>query len=94
MVTWSDINIVGSRSLQEALSKAEGRELALALVDADPQVQEIIKENISERARDMLEEEISLLSSTKAADIEQAREKILDMLREMNKRGELEFEAN
>jgi flagellar motor switch protein FliG len=92
MVIWDDLGLVAERSLQEALMSVDSRKLALALVDADEQTLEKINNNMSERARAMLEEEVSLLSKPKASEIEPAREEILNVLREMNTRGELEFE--
>ena len=94
MVIWSDINFVAERSLQEALMSVDARKLALALVEADEQTIARVNGNISERAKAMLDEEISLLSKPKPAEVEQAREEILNTLREMNNRGELEFEES
>ena len=92
MVTWEDLKSVSERPLQEALRTADAGQLALALVEADEVTAAKIRQNISERAAAMLDEEASLLSSPKAEDIEQAREKILKTLREMNSKGELTFE--
>ena len=94
MVIWDDINIVAERSLQDALMSVDTRQLALALVDADRRIVERINNNMSERAQGMLEEEASLLSNPKESEIEPARDQILKVLREMNKRGELEFEES
>ena len=94
MVTWDDIVHVADRSLQEALRSAEAGKLALALVEAETQTTDKIRRNISERAKAMLEEEASLLSSPKRDEIEQAREEILTALREMNAKGELQFQEN
>ena len=92
MVIWEDIPLVAERPLQEALRSAEASKLALALVGADAQIASSIKNNISERAKAMLEEEAELLSSPKPDEIEQAREDILEAMREMNAKGELQFE--
>lgn len=94
MVTWDDISSVAERSLQEALMSVEADKLALALVEADEKLVQRIKGNISERAAAMLDEEASLLSSPKASDIAEARDQILSVLREMNDRGELQFEES
>lgn len=94
MVTWADVDLVAERSLQEALLSVDSRKLAMALVGATPLTMSRINGNMSERAQAMLEEEASLLSNPKPAEIEQAQEEILNVLREMNKRGELEFEEN
>lgn len=92
MVTWKDVALVAERSLQEALRAVDAGKLALALTDADERIAARIRGNISERAMAMLDEEASLLSAPKAADVEQAREEILGALREMSARGELQFE--
>ena len=92
MVTWEDLKTVSDRPLQEALRTADARQLATALVEADEATAAKIRQNISERAAAMLDEEASLLSSPKAEDVDQAREKILDTLRELNSKGELTFD--
>ena len=92
MVVWEDIPLITARALQESLRSAESRKLALALVDADEKTAAKIRDNISERAQGMLDEETSLLSSPKQEDIQGAREDILASLRELSSRGELEFE--
>jgi flagellar motor switch protein FliG len=92
MVIWEDIPILAERSLQESLRTLDSRKLALALHEADAAVIAKIRENMSERARAMLEEEISLMSKPKKEEVEEAREGLLSALREMNKAGELSFE--
>jgi len=94
MVIWDDIDLVAERSLQEALMSVDTRKLALALVDADERTVARVQGNISERAKAMLDEEVSLLSTPKGSEVDQAREEILNVLREMNTRGELQFEES
>jgi flagellar motor switch protein FliG len=92
MILWEDIAAVADRSLQEALRGVEARKLALALAEADEATAAKIRGNISERLRATLAEEQSLLGTPKADEVRQAREDILQMLREMNSAGELDFE--
>lgn len=92
MVLWEDIPVIGDRSLQEGLRGADAGKLALALFEAEEAVSAKIRASISERANALLDEERSLLSSPKAEDVRQAREEILQSLREMNSKGELAFE--
>ncbi len=91
MIVWNDVTQVADRSLQEALRGIEERQLALALHKADDTITQKIKSNISERATAMVDEEASLMAAPKKDDIEQAREKIVSTLREMNNKGELTF---
>jgi flagellar motor switch protein FliG len=91
MIIWGDIPQIADRSLQEALRGIDARKLALALVKADDGVVQKIKSNISEPAAAALDEEASLVSVAKEKDVEEAREAIVQVLREMNEKGELEF---
>lgn len=94
MVTWEDVPKVSDRGMQEVLRGTDAGQLALALYEADPIVTEKIRTNMSERAAALLDEEASLLSKPKAEEIAQAREVILDALREVNETGALEFETD
>jgi len=91
MIVWEDIPQVADRSLQEALRGIDEKNLALALNKADEAIIQKIKSNISERAAAMVDEEASLMSAPKKDDVNQAREKIIGALREMNSKGELTF---
>jgi len=91
MVTWDDIPQIGGRSLQQALRGVDERQLALALHEVPEEIAQAIKSNISERAAAMVSEEASLMSAPKKEDIRQARDKIVEGLRELNRNGELTF---
>jgi flagellar motor switch protein FliG len=54
-------------------------------------IQSKIKSNISERAATMVDEEASLMSSPRREEIEQARETIVNIMREMVKTDKLNF---
>jgi len=92
MVTWEDVAVLADRPLQDVLRNVDSRKLALALVEADEATANKIRSNMSERAGAMLDEETSLLSAPKPKEIAEAREGILDALRELNAKGELSFE--
>ena len=91
MVIWEDLSAVSDRNLQQVLRAVDSRTLAMALWQSEASIGEKIRANISDRARAMLDEEASLLSAPKAADVEQARQEVLAALRELNDAGELDF---
>jgi flagellar motor switch protein FliG len=91
MVIWEDVAQVGDRSLQAALRGIDERQLALALHEAEDELARKIKSNISERAASMVDEEASLMSAPKKEEIRQARDKIVTVLRDLNRKGELAF---
>ncbi len=91
MIVWEDVPQVGDRSLQEALRGIDERQLALALHETNEETAEKVKSNISERAAAMVNEETSLMSAPKKEDVRQAREKVVKVLRDLNRKGELTF---
>jgi flagellar motor switch protein FliG len=92
MVIWSDVASVADRSLQNVLRLVDARNLALAMHEVEPVIAAKINANISERARAMVDEETSLMSSIKQEDVEKARQEVLKAMRELNATGQLEFE--
>ncbi len=89
MVTWEDIPSIADRSLQEALRSVDSSKLAMALHGADEVILEKIKANISERAAETLEEEMSLMQEPLEEEIFDAREEVVTPLREANEEGKL-----
>jgi flagellar motor switch protein FliG len=92
MVIWADVASVADRTLQNILRLVDARNLALALRGAEPALVAKINSNISERARALVDEETSLMSSPKQEDVEKARQEMLQAMRELNATGQLEFE--
>ncbi|MBN2136617.1 MAG: hypothetical protein JW720_02310 [Sedimentisphaerales bacterium] len=91
MIIWEDIPQISDRPLQEGLRGIDAKQLALALFKADQLIVEKIKSNISERASATLDEEASLMSAPKEAEIKEARGQVIAALRELDAKGELTF---
>lgn len=91
MVTWEDIPKIEDRSLQEVLRKVDAGVLAKALHGADPVIAEKIRSNISERAAQMVDEEVSLMSDPRKKEVTEAREEVSKPLREANETEQLTF---
>ena len=91
MIIWEDIPLIADRSLQEGLRRVDTSKLALALVNAEENIVEKIRANISERAKATLDEEASFMTNVKTIEIEEARDEIVKILHEMNENGELSF---
>ena len=91
MVIWEDLVQIEDRSLQQALREVDNQKLALGLYNAEESIVQKIRSNISERAAETIDEETSLMSEPKPADIETARDEIVETLRMVNEKGELTF---
>lgn len=92
MVVWEDMPIINDRALQEALRASDPRKLALAMVNVETRIADKIKMNLSETGRNMVYEESLLLNNPKPKAVVEARELLLQDLRELNEAGMLEFE--
>ena len=89
MITWDDISSIADRSMQEALRSVESSKLAVALYGANEAVVEKIRSNISERAVASLDEEISLMQDPLEKEVLEAREEVVNPLRDANEQGTL-----
>ncbi len=91
LVTWEDIPKIEDRSLQEALRKVDTTVLSKALYGADPIIAEKVRSNISERAREMVDEETTLMAEPRKKEVMEAREEVAKPLRDANETEELRF---
>jgi flagellar motor switch protein FliG len=89
MITWEDIPSIADRSLQESLRSVDSSVLAVAIYGADEEVVEKIRANMSERAVEMLDEEVSLIQEPLEKEVLEARESVVKPLREANEDGKL-----
>ena len=89
MVTWDDIPSIADRSLQECLRSVESSKLALALYEADEEIVQKIRSNISERLVATLDEEVALMQEPLDEEVAEAREEVVKPLREANEEGKL-----
>lgn len=89
MVTWEDIPSIADRSLQEGLRGVQAGKLAIALYEADPEIVQKIRSNISERLAATLDEEISLMQEPLQEEVLEAREEVVEPLRKASEEGTL-----
>ncbi len=89
MFTFDDIVLVDNMGLQKVLRRVESQELAKALKAASSDVKEKIFSNMSERAGEMLREEIEVMGAVRMKDVEDAQSIITRAIQEMEEQGEL-----
>lgn len=89
MFTFEDIIYVDDSGIQRALREIESKELALALKSANDDVKEKIYKNMSERAREMIQEEIEYMGPVRLRNVEEAQQKIVGVIRRLEDAGEL-----
>lgn len=89
MFTFEDIVFVDDSGIQKALREIESRDLAMALKASNEDVQNKILKNMSERAREMIKEEIDFMGPVRLRMVEESQQKIVSVLRRLEEAGEL-----
>lgn len=89
MFVFEDIVLLDDRSLQLVLREIESKDLALALKAASTEVAGKIYKNMSKRAADMLREEIEYMGPVRIRDVEEAQQRIVNVIRRLEESGEI-----
>ncbi len=89
MFTFDDIVYVDDSGIQKTLREIETKDLALALKSANEEVAQKIYRNVSERAREMIKEEIEFMGPVRMRNVEEAQQKIVAVIRRLEESGEL-----
>ena len=89
MFVFEDILLVDDRGVQKLLRKVETMELAIALKAASEEVREKIFKNMSERAGEMLREEIDDMGPVRMKEVTDSQQNITNIIQEMETKGEL-----
>ena len=89
MFVFEDLVTLDDRSIQRVLKEVDMRDLALALKTASEEVTNRIFKNISSRARDMVKEDMNLMGPVRLRDVEEAQQKIVNIIRQLDESGEI-----
>lgn len=89
MFVFGDIVLLEDRAMQLVLRSVETNELSVALKGVTPEVRDKILRNLSERARENLEEEIELLGPVRLSQVEEARAGIVQSIRRLEESGQI-----
>lgn len=89
MFTFDDLVYVDDSGIQRALREIESKDLALALKTANEEVREKVFRNMSERAREMIKEEIDFMGPVRLRAVDEAQQKIVGAVRRLEETGEL-----
>lgn len=89
MFVFEDIVIIDDRSVQRVLREVETQDLALALKGASNEVSHKIFSNMSQRASDMLKEDIEFMGPVRLRDVEEAQQRIVNVIRRLEDTGEI-----
>ncbi len=89
MFVFEDINLVNDKGIQSVLKEIENDVLSLALKTASEDLKQKIFKNMSERAAELIKEDMQFMGPVRVSDVEQAQQKIVDVVRRLEDSGEI-----
>ena len=89
MFVFEDILTLDDRSIQRVLREVDNNELAVALKSANEDVQNAIFNNLSKRLATMIREDMDFMGPVRMKDVEEAQQKIVNIIRKLEDSGEI-----
>lgn len=89
MFVFEDILLVNDKGIQAVLKEIDNDDLALALRTASEELKQKIFKNMSERASQLIQEDMEYMGPVRVRDVEAAQQKIVDVVRRLEDVGEI-----
>jgi flagellar motor switch protein FliG len=89
MFVFEDIVDLDDRSVQRVLREVDTKDLALSLKGSNPDVQEKIFRNMSERAATVLRDDMDYMGPVRAKDVQEKQTYIVSIIRALESSGEI-----
>jgi flagellar motor switch protein FliG len=94
MFVFEDITKFANKDVQSVLKNVESSQWAMALKGASEELKQKILGNMSQRAADMLREEMDYLGPVRLSTVEQVQQQIVDIIRRLEDAGEIATQAD
>ncbi|QTA38264.1 flagellar motor switch protein FliG [Thermosipho ferrireducens] len=89
LFVFEDLLKLDDRSVQLVLREVDTRDLAIALKGASEELKEKIFNNMSKRAAQLLKDELEFMGPVRVKDVEEAQQKIINVVRRLEEAGEI-----
>ncbi|MCL1996894.1 MAG: flagellar motor switch protein FliG [Defluviitaleaceae bacterium] len=90
MFVFEDILGMSNRDVQLVLRQdIDNKELAVALKGSTPELQDLILSNVSKRLASMIREDMEFMGPVRRSDVEEAQQRIVNIIRRLQESGEL-----
>lgn len=93
MFVFDNLADIDDRAMQTILREVPNEKLAVALRGADPKVKDKIIGNMSQRAAEILKDDMEARGPVRLADVETAQKEILSIVRKMADEGTIQLVA-
>jgi flagellar motor switch protein FliG len=87
LLNFTDIVRLEARDVQQVIRGIDAAVLAIAMKGASDEIIELIRGNMSERNRELLDDEVSVLGQVRKTQIEEARAAVVKSIRELEAQG-------
>lgn len=91
MFVFGDLVEIDDRGMQEVLRAVPGEKLLLAMKGADDELKSKIFKNMSQRAAEMLKDDLESRGPVRLSEVEGAQKEILAMVRKMSEAGTIQL---
>jgi len=89
MFTFEDVKKIDDRGIQAVLKEVPRDQLLISLKTASEELRELLFRNMSQRAAQMLTEDLSSMGPVKLKDVEKAQQSIVDTVRRLEAEGKI-----
>lgn len=89
MFVFEDILLVNDKGIQSVLKEVDNDELALALKTASEELKQKIFQNMSERAAQLIKEDMEFMGPVRVSDVESSQQRVVDIVRRLEDAGEI-----
>lgn len=89
MFVFEDLVTVNDAGIRELLKEVGNEDLTLALKTCSDELKNKVFKNLSQRAAQMLEEDLSVLGLVRLSEVEAAQQNVLNVARRLEKEGKL-----
>ncbi len=89
MFVFEDILSLDDRAIQRVLRDVDNNDLAISLKGTTEDVQNVVFRNMSSRLAAMLQEDMEFMGPVRMKDVEEAQQKIVNIIRKLEDAGEI-----
>jgi flagellar motor switch protein FliG len=89
MFVFEDVVNLDNKSIQRILREIDVKDLGLALKTSSEELKGLILKNMSKRAAEMLQEDMQMMGPVRLHDVEEAQQKIVNIIRQLEDSGEI-----
>lgn len=89
MFLFEDLLFVDDKGIQRILREVDKKDLAMSLKVSDEKLKEKIFRNMSERAQELLKEELQYMGPVRLKEVEAAQTRIVEIVKQLEDQGEI-----